>query len=82
MTTRYDESDSQPLKKQKVETMTFGKHNGKTVEEVPYNYVVWLLCGPNTTDKFTNGNYGWIKQNEPTLFKALKERFKQEIDKL
>ena len=62
--------------------MSFGKHKGKTVDEVPYSYVVWLLCGTNTTDRFAIGNYTWIRDNDRALFIALKERMKRELDAL
>ena len=78
----YGASDACPDASQLPVRMSFGKHKGLTVDEVPYSYVVWLLFGTNTTDRFKIGNYTWIRENERALFHALKARMKREIDGL
>ena len=59
--------------------ITFGKHNGKTVDEVPYGYLVWMLVGQNTGDRWQHGNYGWLKEHDPAVFEAMKARLASEI---
>ena len=44
-----------------VPTMTFGKHNGKQVTEVPISYVMWLLVDKSTDNPLKRGNHDWIK---------------------
>lgn len=60
----------------------FGKHKGTTVDELPYAYVAWMLCGPNTKERWQNGNYGYVRDRHPDVFSAMKERLKREIDAL
>ena len=83
MSSTYDASDARPGPiPEKRFAMTFGKHAGKPIDEVPHVYVVWLLVGPNTEHRYKCGNYEWIKQNTPDLFKALKERLVSDIREL
>ena len=64
----------QPPAPQSVPTMTFGKHNGKPISDVPISYVMWLLVDKSTDNTSKRGNYDWIKANDPTVFQALKQR--------
>ena len=64
----------QPAAPQSVPTMTFGKHNGKPISDVPISYVMWLLVDKSTDNPSKRGNYDWIKANDPTVFQALKQR--------
>ena len=79
----YDATDACPDASQAPVRMTFGKHEGLTADEVPYAYVAWLLFGKNTNDPFgPPGNYSWIKEKNPALFRALKARMRRELDNL
>ena len=53
----------QPAAPQSVPTMTFGKHNGKPISDVPMSYVMWLLVDKSTDNTSKRGNYDWIKAN-------------------
>ena len=61
---------------------TFGKYKGVKLSEVPYGYVYWLLVDKNTSIPYKRGNYEWIKEAQPHMFKALKERMRLMIDAL
>ena len=59
--------------------MTFGKYKDIKVSELPYSYVVWLLCGPNRLNPDQYGNYDFLKRSEPNTFIALKSRLMNDI---
>jgi hypothetical protein len=80
--TCYDESDARPDAPCQKVVMTFGKHKGRCIDEVPYGYVVWMLCGQNTADRYSYGNFGWVKHNEPAIFAALKQRLIRDVSLL
>ena len=61
----------QPAAPQSVPTMTFGKHNGKPISDVPISYVMWLLVDKSTDNTSKRGNYDWIKANDPSYIEWL-----------
>ena len=68
--------------------MTFGKYSGKMVSEVPINYIVWLMVGKNTDQTSREcrvqriGNYTYVKDNFPTVFRVLKHKLIKYINDL
>ena len=77
----YTMADARP-QAAPVPTMTFGKHNGKPVTEVPISYVMWLLVDKSTDNPCQRGNHDWIKANDPAVFQALKQRLHAHIESL
>ena len=56
----------QPAAPQSVPTMTFGKHNGKPISDVPISYVMWLLVDKSTDNPSKrDGVGGGIIRSDP-----------------
>ena len=62
--------------------LTFGKYKDWKISDLPYSYVVWLMCGPNSLNPDELGNYDFLKRCNPDTFTCLKGRLISDIKDL
>lgn len=59
--------------------LDFGKHKGKDIEEVPDDYLLWILDNDIKKDKWHTDLWNYLEENEDAIRKN-GEKLRKEYD--